>query len=220
MELGRGDRLPHPRGSQRGADRVRPDLVVLHDASARRRAVGCRDGASVGYLLRKHATRRGCSRRMLVRPVGGIAHALATASICRAPATTSRRCAVGSAATSARAARRAPRDGRATARARSARPLASERRPSTPGGRRARCATASASASALGGSSRSKPSGWATPTPAVVPDELRRAAARGIARPEARSPSPRGRRRTRIVHLRVQQQVRTSEDRPAHACCA
>jgi GT2 family glycosyltransferase len=50
-----------------------PSLVVLHDVRADDGRVGLRDGASVGYLLRKHRYPARVVARMLVRPVGGAA---------------------------------------------------------------------------------------------------------------------------------------------------
>jgi glycosyltransferase involved in cell wall biosynthesis len=55
-----------------------PDLVVIHEPEARpARAVAARDGASIGYLLRKHRYPPGAVARMLVRPAGGALAALA-----------------------------------------------------------------------------------------------------------------------------------------------
>lgn len=48
-----------------------PSLVVRHALGADDAAVGHRDGASVGYLLRKHGYPARTRARMLVRPVGG-----------------------------------------------------------------------------------------------------------------------------------------------------
>ncbi len=48
-----------------------PSLVVHHDVRVDDLATGYRDGASVGYLLRKHAYPTRVVARMLVRPVGG-----------------------------------------------------------------------------------------------------------------------------------------------------
>jgi glycosyltransferase involved in cell wall biosynthesis len=48
-----------------------PSLVVGHDVRANTPAVGLRDGASIGYLLRKHAYSPRVVGRMFVRPVGG-----------------------------------------------------------------------------------------------------------------------------------------------------
>jgi len=52
-----------------------PSIVVEHDLGvhdrAGLRALGLRDGASVGYLLRKHAYPARTVARMLVRPIGG-----------------------------------------------------------------------------------------------------------------------------------------------------
>lgn len=58
-----------------------PALVVLHSVRdynrAELRAVGRRDGASIGYLLRKHGYGPRMAGRMLVRPIGGALLALA-----------------------------------------------------------------------------------------------------------------------------------------------
>jgi glycosyltransferase involved in cell wall biosynthesis len=58
-----------------------PELVVLHEhkafSAATLRATGARDGASVGYILRKHRYPLGTVGRMLVRPLGGTVLALA-----------------------------------------------------------------------------------------------------------------------------------------------
>lgn len=48
-----------------------PTLVVLHDVRADDARIGYRDGASIGYLLRKHGYRGRTIGRMLVRPAGG-----------------------------------------------------------------------------------------------------------------------------------------------------
>ena len=61
-----------------------PDLVVLHDVVPDDALVGRRDGASVGYLLRKHRYPPRVLARMLVRPAGGIAHALVHGDLPRA----------------------------------------------------------------------------------------------------------------------------------------
>ena len=49
-----------------------PSLVVLHDVRADDTRIGLRDGASVGYLLRKHRYSPRVLARMLVRPMGGV----------------------------------------------------------------------------------------------------------------------------------------------------
>ena len=54
-----------------------PTLVVQHDLRENDAPIGFRDGASVGYLLRKHAYPARTVGRMLVRPVGGALVALA-----------------------------------------------------------------------------------------------------------------------------------------------
>jgi glycosyltransferase involved in cell wall biosynthesis len=49
-----------------------PSLVVLHPRKQiDLAAVGARDGASIGYILRKHRYPAGVVARMLVRPLGG-----------------------------------------------------------------------------------------------------------------------------------------------------
>lgn len=54
-----------------------PALVVHHDVRENDPSIGLRDGASVGYLLRKHGYPRRTLGRMLVRPAGGAAVSLA-----------------------------------------------------------------------------------------------------------------------------------------------
>jgi GT2 family glycosyltransferase len=54
-----------------------PTLVVFHDVREDDAAVGLRDGASMGYLLRKHGYPLRTVARMLVRPVGGALLSLA-----------------------------------------------------------------------------------------------------------------------------------------------
>ena len=50
-----------------------PSLVVDHPRKqVDLRAVGARDGASIGYILRKHGYGRRAVARMLVRPAGGV----------------------------------------------------------------------------------------------------------------------------------------------------
>jgi GT2 family glycosyltransferase len=61
-----------------------PALVVLHDVRGDDTAIGLRDGASVGYLLRKHGYPPRTVARMLVRPVGGALLALARLDLPRA----------------------------------------------------------------------------------------------------------------------------------------
>ena len=48
-----------------------PSLAVIHDVRTDDADVGARDGASVGYLLRKHGYPLRVVVRMLVRPLGG-----------------------------------------------------------------------------------------------------------------------------------------------------
>jgi glycosyltransferase involved in cell wall biosynthesis len=54
-----------------------PTLVVRHDVRTDDARIGFRDGASVGYLLRKHAYPARTVGRMLVRPAGGALVSLA-----------------------------------------------------------------------------------------------------------------------------------------------
>lgn len=65
-----------------------PELVVRHDekafSPAALRDAGAREGASVGYILRKHGYPRLTVARMLIRPAGGAALALAQRDRARA----------------------------------------------------------------------------------------------------------------------------------------
>jgi glycosyltransferase involved in cell wall biosynthesis len=65
-----------------------PSLMVRHELRTltpeELRAIGLRDGASVGYILRKHGFRARVVARMLVRPVGGFIEALAHGDVARA----------------------------------------------------------------------------------------------------------------------------------------
>jgi GT2 family glycosyltransferase len=65
-----------------------PDLTVTHDEKAvspdGARTVGCRDGASVGYILRKHRYPRAVLARMLFRPLGGVLFSAARGDVARA----------------------------------------------------------------------------------------------------------------------------------------
>ncbi len=85
VQLGLGSRTPWSSGEEidyvvravRAGARIayHPELIVIHDertlSPAEIRAVGYRDGASVGYILRKHDYSARVRARMLVRPVGG-----------------------------------------------------------------------------------------------------------------------------------------------------
>jgi GT2 family glycosyltransferase len=53
-----------------------PSLVVRHPVVPDDATIGYRDGAAVGYLLRKHGYPRRAVARMLVRPIGGAAASL------------------------------------------------------------------------------------------------------------------------------------------------
>jgi GT2 family glycosyltransferase len=55
-----------------------PELIVRHPVRENTPAIGLRDGASVGYILRKHGYSPTVVGRMLVRPVGGALRSLAT----------------------------------------------------------------------------------------------------------------------------------------------
>ena len=61
-----------------------PGLVVQHDVVEDDPRIGLRDGASVGYLLRKHGYPTRVVARMLVRPLGGIVLSLARRDTARA----------------------------------------------------------------------------------------------------------------------------------------
>jgi glycosyltransferase involved in cell wall biosynthesis len=62
-----------------------PSLVVWHEEKeVDPRAIGRRDGASVGYLLRRHGYGPATKARMLVRPAGGALLALARRDRARA----------------------------------------------------------------------------------------------------------------------------------------
>jgi glycosyltransferase involved in cell wall biosynthesis len=54
-----------------------PSLVVPHAVRVDDAEIGLRDGASIGYLLRKHGYPPRMLARMLLRPVGGVAASLA-----------------------------------------------------------------------------------------------------------------------------------------------
>ena len=161
-------------------------------STAIRARVARRACSSVPRRHRRGAHRPGCAAR---------------------PVLPGERDAVGFVATSGQAARKAARDGRATARARSARPRDVVQRRSSSGAPRAPASTASARASGAGGWSRSKPSGCGTPTPAAVPDELRRAATQRIDDRKTACHRLEDDARARVVDLRVQQNVRAAEDR-------
>jgi glycosyltransferase involved in cell wall biosynthesis len=64
-----------------------PELTVLHPSkppAGELRRTGRRDGASVGYILRKHRYPARTVGRMLIRPAGGVAVALARRDLDRA----------------------------------------------------------------------------------------------------------------------------------------
>jgi len=65
-----------------------PELIVIHDekplSPAELGAIGYRDGASIGYILRRHGYPSRVRARMLVRPVGGALASLAKLDAARA----------------------------------------------------------------------------------------------------------------------------------------
>jgi glycosyltransferase involved in cell wall biosynthesis len=61
-----------------------PSLVVRHDVGVDDAAIAYRDGASVGYVLRKHRYPARTVTRMLARPLGGAVLALARLDRARA----------------------------------------------------------------------------------------------------------------------------------------
>jgi GT2 family glycosyltransferase len=85
-ELGLGSNRPWASGEEtdyviravRAGARLEydPSLVVEHDIRVDDAHVGARDGASVGYLLRKHRYPLPVIVRMFVRPIGGAALSL------------------------------------------------------------------------------------------------------------------------------------------------
>ena len=83
---GSGEEIDYLVRAIRGGARIEydPSPVVRHDVRRDDARVGARDGASVGYLLRKHAYGRDSVARMLVRPLGGIVVSLARIDPARA----------------------------------------------------------------------------------------------------------------------------------------
>lgn len=65
-----------------------PGIVVTHALKAyspdELRAIGLRDGASVGWILRRHGYGARATARMLVRPLGGIGASLVHGDVARA----------------------------------------------------------------------------------------------------------------------------------------
>jgi GT2 family glycosyltransferase len=96
-ELGLGAPTPWSSGEEidylvrvlRAGTRIEydPDLTVIHDermlSPLSRSARGRRDGASVGYILRKHRYPPTILARMLVRPIGGVLVSLIRGDIAR-----------------------------------------------------------------------------------------------------------------------------------------
>jgi glycosyltransferase involved in cell wall biosynthesis len=93
--LGLGSGRPSSSGEEidyliravRGSARIEydPKLTVMHAQRESTKAIAYRDGASVGYLLRKHGYGLALRARMLIRPLGG-----ALLSIARLDATRAR----------------------------------------------------------------------------------------------------------------------------------
>lgn len=93
-ELGLGSGTPWASGEEtdyliraiRGGARIAydPALTVAHDLGSPDARIRYRDGASLGYLLRKHRYPLRTRARMLIRPLGGIAVALARLDTTRA----------------------------------------------------------------------------------------------------------------------------------------
>lgn len=81
-----GEEIDYLIRAVRGGARVEydPSMVVRHDVRVDDATIGLRDGASVGYLLRKHRYPLGTIARMLVRPVGGAVVSLARRDRARA----------------------------------------------------------------------------------------------------------------------------------------
>ncbi len=86
VQLGLGSGTPWHSGEEidylvRALDRgarieYDPTLVVQHEVRPDTHEIGLRDGASIGYLLRKHGYPANTAGRMLVRPIGGTLLAL------------------------------------------------------------------------------------------------------------------------------------------------
>jgi glycosyltransferase involved in cell wall biosynthesis len=86
-QLGLGSSMPWSSGEEieylvRAVDHGRrieydPGLVVTHDEKISPRAVASRDGASIGYILRRHRYPIATLAKMLIRPLGGALLALA-----------------------------------------------------------------------------------------------------------------------------------------------
>ena len=84
-----GEELDYVLRALRSGARVVYDPAVTVTHARKRytpselRAVGLRDGASVGWLLRRHGYGRRTTARMLLRPVGGIGASLARGDLTR-----------------------------------------------------------------------------------------------------------------------------------------
>ena len=212
-----GDRLPDSRRPGRSPDRVRPVArrsarrAGRHHANRssrrRERRVPAPQARVPEELRRAHARATTRRHRRLARANGS-----------RSCLVHARRFAAGFAATAGRAARRPRDDGRATARASSARPPSPAQPSSTGVGR-----------SAHGRPHRRAPRRWAArpapsrpvrdADPGHVSDELDRPSTRGM---DDRGPARHRldhERRAGVVHLRVQENVSSPEDSRRIALC-
>jgi GT2 family glycosyltransferase len=81
-----GEEIDYLVRAVRGGARIEydPSLVVRHAPGADDAPTGYRDGASVGYLLRKHGYPARTTARMLVRPLGGALVSLGRGDLGRA----------------------------------------------------------------------------------------------------------------------------------------
>ncbi|HET9462051.1 MAG TPA: glycosyltransferase family A protein [Gaiellaceae bacterium] len=81
-----GEEIDYLIRAVRGGARIEydPSLVVHHDVRVTDASVAYRDGASVGYLLRKHRYPSRSVARMLARPLGGIVVSIAQLDLPRA----------------------------------------------------------------------------------------------------------------------------------------
>lgn len=81
-----GEEIDYLIRAVRGGARIEydPSLVVKHDVRVDDAKIGLRDGASIGYLLRKHHYPPRTVARMFVRPLGGAVVSLAQRDRARA----------------------------------------------------------------------------------------------------------------------------------------
>ena len=205
-----------------------PSLGVEHEvrrhAGADLRAIGRRDGGSVGYLLRKHGYPERTVARMLVRPLGGAVVSLIRLDPARArfhlatfrgrvaglagkPAKNSVTRPVSAAGRAAR--RTTPRDGRATDRAHSARRHAGAQLPHSAPGRRAH-ARPRRRAPPPKAARRAPTDRVRNADARFAADKLDGPAARRVDNRQATRHRLDHGARTGVQHLRVQEQMRTA----------